>query len=588
MIRKFTRFNIIAACGKNGLIGLSTNSADNNNTGMTDIIPWHIKEDFKYFKNMTKDSYVIMGRKTYESILNNYTRKDKPVLPGRKKVIISRTYGSNDSSRNLNYNIGNDTMVVTNSFQSALDATLCKDKPVWVIGGSEIYNKAIKHLHLDEVHLTKINKDYSDNSEYGDIAPKYGDITKKSYFPLNKLNKYVEQNRLEEINRYELTDDDIKYDRIIYKTTNLNDHNYLDLCYHVYDDGQYVEDRTGVGCKYIMGTMTKYDALNFPLLESKKVFAKTAFNEIMWMLKGQTDVNDFNGKIWDKYTSREHLDNANKSKYHPEKILGPGYGWQFRYCGLKHPVTTWVEYCEHNKLDFTNDDGSWNEDKLYKKYKEYEKNYQECIKDQYNKNYIDQLQYVIDQLSNNKTGRYAMINLWNPNELDNMALPPCHFVYYFYRSVNKNGCDFIDLVVDQRSGDLMLGVPFNIINASYILHIVSHLVNNQAGSNGVQDGLSSADGYTECIPRFLTHNIHHTHIYKNHLELVPNQIDNKFLLTNFTNISDDISDENKMIKKRPQVILEGLSEVKSLDDLDKIKLKIQNYNPLANIKFTLN
>lgn len=575
MIRQFTRFNIIVACDKNGLIGLSSNLKN-------DIIPWHIKEDFKYFKNITKDSYIIIGRKTYESILNNYTRKNKPVLPNRHKVIISR---------NLNYNVNDNNTIVTNSFQSALDATLCKDKPVWVIGGSNIYKKAIKHLHLDEIHLTKINKDYL--LEYSnDITSDYDNITKTSYFPLNKLNKYVEQNRFEEINRYKLSDDstnpsnnnsnndscNIEYDRIIYKTTNLNDHNYLNLCHHVYDDGQYVEDRTGVGCKYIMGTMAKYDALNFPLLESKKVFARTAFNEIMWMLKGQTDVNDFKGKIWDKYTSREHLNNTNKSKYYPKNILGPGYGWQFRYCGLKHPVTIWIEYCENNKLDFTDNNCKWDEQLLYNEYKKFEKNYMDTNPDIINKNYVDQLQQVIDQLSNNKTGRYAMINLWNPNELDNMALPPCHFVYHFYRSVNKNGYDFIDLVVDQRSGDLMLGVPFNIINACYILHIVSHLVSVQDKSND----------NSMCIPRFLTHNIHHTHIYKNHLKLTPNQIDNKFLLTNFTNNVSDISNKDRIIKKRPQVILEGLSEVKSLDDLDKIKLKIKNYNPLANIKFKLN
>ena len=223
------------------------------------------------------------------------------------------------------------------------------------------------------------------------------------------------------------------------------------------------------------------------------------------MLRGDTDINKFNSKIWDMYTSREHLDSKNMSKFHPEGELGPGYGWQFRYCGAVHPVNAWIKYCEElleeNNVDMTIE---YNKKDFRKQYEEFR---DEHIMKLLNKNkYKDQLQYVIDELNNNSNSRYALINLWNPNNLESMSLPPCHFVYHFY----KHG-KWLDLSLTQRSADLMLGVPFNIFNATLFAHIVGY--------------------YTNSIPRFLTHHTNHTHIYKNHLENAKLQIDNRSLLS---------------------------------------------------------
>ena len=180
---------------------------------------------------------------------------------------------------------------------------------------------------------------------------------------------------------------------------------YLDLMQKILDEGVDRDDRTHTGTRSIFGTQMRFDLnAGFPLLTTKKVHLKSIIHELLWFLSGDTNIRYLkeNGvSIWDEWAD-ENGD------------LGPVYGKQWR---------SWP--CE---------DGT-------------------CI---------DQISKVVDTLKHNPNSRRIIVSAWNPAEVDNMALPPCHALFQFYVAKNKLSC-----LLYQRSCDFFLGVPFNI--ASYAL-----------------------------------------------------------------------------------------------------------------------
>ncbi len=203
----------------------------------------------------------------------------------------------------------------------------------------------------------------------------------------------------------------------------------------------------------------------FPLLTTKKVFFRGVVHELLWFLNGKTDnrlLQKHKVNIWNENTTREYLDS--RGLHHLEEGDGGAiYGHQFRSCGA----------------DYIN------------------------CKTNYNGKGFDQIQYVINLLKTEPNTRRAVISLWNPNQLKDMCLPPCHVVYQF-RVVKDNR---LDCFLFQRSGDLFLGVPFNIASASLFTHIISFLTGYKPGT--------------------LHHVISDAHIYKEHLEAVKKQLQNK-------------------------------------------------------------
>lgn len=192
-------------------------------------------------------------------------------------------------------------------------------------------------------------------------------------------------------------------------------HQYLDLLKQVLTHGEKRIDRTGVGTLSLFGLQTKYDLeQGFPLLTTKKVNFKGVLAELLWFLKGATNIND-NLK---EYTSiwNDWADN--------EGNLGPIYGYQWR---------NWEKY----SLDL--DSGN------------------------YIKTHVDQIQQAVDLIKNDPYSRRIIITAWNVADLPKMALAPCHMMCQFYVRNNK----FLDCQLYQRSADLAIGVPFNI--ASYAL-----------------------------------------------------------------------------------------------------------------------
>lgn len=192
---------------------------------------------------------------------------------------------------------------------------------------------------------------------------------------------------------------------------------YLDLVQHILNHGEKKQDRTGTGTISVFGCQSRYDLREgFPLLTTKKILFEAVARELLWFLKGATNINDglkpFT-PIWNAWADESGE-------------LGPIYGYQWR---------KWERFVWDEKIQA------------------------------YQKSYIDQISQVIHQIKRNPDSRRLIVSAWNVADLDRMALPPCHAFFQFYVVNGRLDCQLY-----QRSADVALGVPFNI--ASYALLLI--------------------------------------------------------------------------------------------------------------------
>ena len=265
------------------------------------------------------------------------------------------------------------------------------------------------------------------------------------------------------------------------------DKEYLGLCKYILDNGIEKEDRTGVGTKSIFGYQMKFDLNNgFPLLTTKKVNFNLVWSELLWFIKGDTNIRFLlqnNNNIWNE--------------------------WAFK---------KWVESDEYNGPDMT-DFGHRTlvDEDFAKEYKEQMKFFKEKVltDDEFSNKYgdlgnvygkqwrnfngVDQLKNVIEQIKENPSSRRLIVSSWNPAEVDTMALPPCHSLFQFYVSDGKLSCQLY-----QRSGDVFLGVPFNIASYSLLTILIAKECNLGVGE--------------------FVHTLGDAHIYNNHFDQVNEQI----------------------------------------------------------------
>jgi thymidylate synthase len=260
---------------------------------------------------------------------------------------------------------------------------------------------------------------------------------------------------------------------------------YLELIKDILDNGDIFNGRNGT-TKAIIGSMMRYslDDDTVPLLTTKRMAWKTCMKELLFFIKGQTDNKILKSQkvnIWNENGSREFLDSRNL-KHYKEDDLGPVYGFQWR-----HFNTPYIN-CD---TDYTNKG-------------------------------IDQLQKIIDSLKNPETrySRRLILTAWNPNQLNEMALPPCHLLSQF----NVVGEDKLTCTLYQRSGDVGLGVPFNIASYAFLTHIIAKICGLKAH-------------------KFI-HFISNAHIYDDHFENLANQLNNspykfpKLKISSVKNIDD--------------------------------------------------
>ncbi len=194
---------------------------------------------------------------------------------------------------------------------------------------------------------------------------------------------------------------------------------YLDLMRHVLEHGTDKSDRTGTGTRSVFGYQMRFNLQDgFPLLTTKKLHLRSIIHELLWFLRGDTNIqylHDNNVTIWDEWAD-ENGD------------LGPVYGYQWR---------SWP----------TPDGGR-----------------------------IDQIAKLIDQIKRNPDSRRLIVSAWNPALVDEMALPPCHAMFQFYVADGKLSCQLY-----QRSADIFLGVPFNIASYALLTMMLAQVCGLQAG-----------------------------------------------------------------------------------------------------------
>lgn len=246
---------------------------------------------------------------------------------------------------------------------------------------------------------------------------------------------------------------------------------YLDLCKYILENGEDRADRTGTGTRSVFGYQTRYNLLDgFPLLTTKKMFIRPIAEELLWFIKGDTNIKylvDRNVKIWNEWP----YEDFKKSEDFQNETL--------------------EEFVEKIKTD----------DEFAKKHGNLGPVYGAQWRD-FNYEGVDQLSKLVDSLKNNPFSRRHIICAWNPAQVDNMALPPCHAFLQFYVSADRK---YLSCQLYQRSADVFLGVPFNI--ASYAL---------------MTSMLAQVCGYEA---KEFVHTIGDAHIYKDHFEVVKTQLD---------------------------------------------------------------
>lgn len=306
---------------------------------------------------------------------------------------------------------------------------------------------------------------------------------------------------------------------------------YLDFLQHILDNGQDKSDRTGVGTRSVFGYQMRFDlSEGFPLLTTKKVPFSLIKSELLWFLKGDTNIRyllENNNHIWDEWAFKRWVEsNAYQGPDMTDFGLRADADPEFKkiYQEVKQ------EFCQRvlEDDDFAKEFGELGN--VYgKQWRHWETREGDAI---------DQIANIIDQLKHNPDSRRIILSAWNPEDVPDMALPPCHTMSQFYVQDGKLSCQLY-----QRSGDAFLGVPFNI--ASYAL--LTHLLAREAG-------LEVGD---------YVHTFGDAHIYNNHFDQV-----------------------NEQLSRQPLDLptLEIGGEGKSIFDLEKDDIKVKGYKAHDAIK----
>ncbi len=286
---------------------------------------------------------------------------------------------------------------------------------------------------------------------------------------------------------------------------NKDEQQYLDLVADILKSGNEKQDRTGVGTISKFGAFMKFDLSNgvIPLLTTKRVFFKGIVEELLWIISGSTDATKLSEKgikIWNGNGTREFLDKLGFTE-RAEFDLGPIYGFQWRHFG--------AEYKGCN-IDYTGQG-------------------------------IDQLLDCINLIKSNPHSRRIVLSSWNPLDLNQMVLPPCHVMCQFYVFDGKLSC-----CMYQRSADLGLGVPFNIASYSLLTHLVAQCTN--------------------LSPDKFVYFIGDAHVYKNHIDGLKEQISRK-------------------PRAFPRIKID--KNIKDIDQFTSKHIKLKGYNPYKAIKLEM-
>lgn len=247
---------------------------------------------------------------------------------------------------------------------------------------------------------------------------------------------------------------------------------YQDLLHHIMEHGNIKNDRTGTGTKSVFGYTMRFNLQDgFPLLTTKKMFTKGIIHELLWFLSGDTNIKyllDNNVHIWDNDAYRFYLENCDKLE------LIPRSKDEFLECVMDEKSNEYFAFGELGNV-YGHEWRRWGKDN------------------------IDQITNVINTIKTNPDSRRMIVTAWNPDNVDNVALPPCHVLFQFYVCDGKLSCHLY-----QRSADVFLGVPFNIASYSLLIMMIAQVC-----------GLEAYE---------FVHTLGDAHLYLNHMDQVNEQL----------------------------------------------------------------
>lgn len=275
-------------------------------------------------------------------------------------------------------------------------------------------------------------------------------------------------------------------------TENQNEQQYLDLARYVLENGHEKSDRTGTGTRSVFGYQMRFNlAQGFPILTTKKVPFGLIKSELLWFLRGDTNIRfllQHKNHIWDEWAFKKWVES---DEYHGPDMTDFGHRW------LKDPEFK-RQYLAEKRVFCQR---VLNDDDFAQKYGDLGLVYGSqwrAWKTSQGKT-IDQIANVIHQIKTTPDSRRMIVSAWNPEDVPSMALPPCHTMFQFYVNDGKLSCQLY-----QRSADIFLGVPFNIASYALLTHMIAH-----------QCGLQVGD---------FVHTLGDAHIYLNHLDQVKEQL----------------------------------------------------------------
>lgn len=267
---------------------------------------------------------------------------------------------------------------------------------------------------------------------------------------------------------------------------------YLDLGQKILNEGHIKNDRTNTGTKSIFGYQMRFDlAAGFPLLTTKRVPFGLIKSELLWFLKGDTNIRFLlahNNHIWDEWAFKNYVESPD--------YRGPDMTDFGRRCLVDEAFNQvyqaqLADFCQRILTDDAFAQKFGDLGKVYG----YQWRHWQTSRGEV----IDQISDVIEQIKNTPDSRRLIVSAWNPEDIPSMALPPCHTLFQFYVADGKLSCQLY-----QRSGDVFLGVPFNIASYALLTHLIAHQTGLQVGE--------------------FIHTLGDAHLYSNHFEQMQEQL----------------------------------------------------------------
>jgi len=362
-------------------------------------------------------------------------------LKNRLNVVLSRSI-SEEHFKNLQQ----EQVKIARSLEEAIE--ICHDSSeIFIAGGLSVYKEALEKNICYKIYFSRISKLYECDTYFPDIPSNYVEIEKTMI---------------------QTSDEDIIIFLSEYISRNTEEIQYLDLIRSILKDGRRCQNRTGIDTISKFGASVRYSLRDnkIPLLTTKKMHFKGIVEELLWFISGSTDALELErrgSKIWKANTTREFLD-QNGFKDREVGDVGPMYSHQWNHYGAPYISC---------KTDYTGQG-------------------------------INQIRDLINSLRNDPFSRRHIITAWNPSQLKEMVLNPCHCLVQFYVHQDLDNVKYLSCQMYQRSADIGLGVPFNIVSYSLLTCMIAHCCNMK--------------------PYEFIHTMGDAHIYVNHIDALKEQL----------------------------------------------------------------